>query len=73
MQSSTYHKQNYQSNELADVLKERLPGKSKNVIESLVNSSMQRKRKNYRMSRQQNLMSLYQQENNLVLNVTWIK
>ena len=35
MQSNT--SQNFQSNELADVLNECLPDKSKNVIESLIN------------------------------------
>ena len=64
--------QNYQSNELADVMNECLPDKSKNIIESLVNF-IQRNPKNYQMSRHQNIMSLYQQENKSLLNVTWIE
>ena len=61
--------QNYQSNELAYVLKEYLPDKSKNAIESPVNF-MQRNPNKYQMSRHQNIMSLYLQENKSVLNVT---
>ena len=64
--------QNYQSNELADVMNECLPDKSKNIIESLVNF-IQRNLKNYQMSRHQNIMSLYQQENKSLLDVTWIE
>ena len=65
--------QNYQSNELADVLHEYLLDKFKNVIESLVNFIHAEKLQELSKSRYQNIMSLYQQENKSVLNITWIE
>ena len=66
--------QNYQSNELADVLNKCLPDKSKNVIDSIV--KLHPCRETARIIKHKdtkNIMSLNQLENKSVLNVTWIE
>ena len=65
--------QNYQSNKLADVLKECLPDKSKNVIEPLVDLIHAEKIQELLDVTTQKHHSLYQQENKSMLNVTWIE
>ena len=66
--------QNYQSNELADVLNKCFPDKSKNVIDSIV--KLHPCRETARIIKHKdtkNIMSLNQLENKSVLNVTWIE